>query len=63
MILDNAFGSGTFLLAAHLENRRFVGIEKNQENLRFKSEEVDLIDIAVSRLQRHGANLKISRRS
>lgn len=29
IVLDNACGSGSFLEAALLENRRFIGIEKN----------------------------------
>src|SRR3712207_8083155 len=30
IVLDNACGSGSFLVAAALENRKFIGIEKNQ---------------------------------
>lgn len=31
IVLDNAFGSGTFLLAAKLENRRYLGFEIKEE--------------------------------
>jgi hypothetical protein len=31
VVLDNAFGSGSFLIAAALEKRRFIGIERNEE--------------------------------
>ena len=31
VVLDNAFGSGSFLVAAALEERKFIGIEKNEE--------------------------------
>ena len=31
LVLDNAFGSGTFLLAAKLENRRYLGFEIKEE--------------------------------
>jgi len=30
-VLDNAFGSGTFLVSAKLENRKYIGIEKEKE--------------------------------
>jgi site-specific DNA-methyltransferase (adenine-specific)/modification methylase len=36
LILDNAFGSGSFLVAAALEGRRYVGIERNQDVHLFK---------------------------
>ena len=62
VILDNTFGSGSFLLSAHLEGRKFFGIEKNDESFRFKKEPVDYIDIASRRLENHGAKFKITRR-
>lgn len=51
LVLDNAFGSGSFLVAAALEDRRFVGIEKNENGRRFKNEDVDFIKVAQQRLQ------------
>ncbi|VVT09739.1 DNA-methyltransferase [Erythrobacter sp. EC-HK427] len=51
VVLDNAFGSGSFLLAAALEERRFIGIERNQESVQFKNKPADFIEIADSRLR------------
>lgn len=51
VVLDNAFGSGSFLVAAHLEGRDFVGIEKNDELKQFKGKEIDCLDIAQQRLE------------
>lgn len=52
MVLDNAFGSGSFLVAALMEGRPFVGIEKNDDLERFKSEDLDCLDVAHRRLDR-----------
>jgi site-specific DNA-methyltransferase (adenine-specific)/modification methylase len=50
LVLDNAFGSGSYLVAALLEGRNFIGIEMNQHVNRFKSHPVDYIAVAESRL-------------
>ena len=50
VVLDNAFGSGSFLVAAALEGRRFVGIEKNEEVHLFKKERIDYMEVARMRL-------------
>ena len=50
IVLDNAFGSGSFLVAAALESRRFIGIEKNKEVHLFKEEQIDCMDVARMRL-------------
>lgn len=50
VVLDNAFGSGSFLVAAALEGRRFIGIEKNEEVHLFKEERIDYIKVAKKRL-------------
>jgi site-specific DNA-methyltransferase (adenine-specific)/modification methylase len=50
-ILDNAFGSGSIPLAALLENRNCVGIEKNENILKFKNTNVDLLEIASKRIE------------
>lgn len=52
LVLDNAFGSGSFLVAAAKEGRRYVGIEKNEEVRLFKNRRIDYIDVALSRLSR-----------
>lgn len=54
LVLDNAFGSGSFLVAAAMENRRFLGIERNKEVHLFKNERVDYIELAQKRLERIG---------
>lgn len=50
VVLDNAFGSGSFLVAAALEGRRFIGIEKNEEVHLFKEKRIDYIKVAKERL-------------
>ena len=55
LVLDNAFGSGSFLVAAHLEARRFCGIERNRAVRRFKRQEVDYLEVARARLEAFGA--------
>jgi site-specific DNA-methyltransferase (adenine-specific)/modification methylase len=52
VVLDNTSGSGSFLLAAMLEGRNFVGIEKNQDARLFKDEEIDLIEVSKERLEK-----------
>ena len=49
VVLDNAFGSGSFLVSALLEGRNFYGIELNETVQRFKTE-VNWFDIARERL-------------
>ncbi|MFT4203616.1 MAG: site-specific DNA-methyltransferase [Chitinophagaceae bacterium] len=51
VVLDNAFGSGSFLVASALEERRFIGIEKNEEVHLFKEQNIDYIDVARKRLK------------
>lgn len=49
-VLDNAFGSGSFLVSAALEQRRFIGIEKNEEVHLFKEKRIDYVKVAKQRL-------------
>lgn len=51
IILDNTCGSGSFLISAVLENRNFIGIEKNHEVHRFKNKEIDYIDVCEKRIE------------
>lgn len=50
IVLDNTFGSGSFLVSALLEGRNFIGIEKNENVALFKREEIDYIEVARKRL-------------
>lgn len=51
IVLDNACGSGSFCVAALLENRSFVGIEKNQDVALFKKHPVNYIEICNDRIE------------
>lgn len=51
IVLDNACGSGSFLVAATLENRNFIGFELNENVELFKKEEIDYIKICKERLK------------
>ena len=51
VVLDNAFGSGSFVVAAAMEGRHAIGIELNQEVEAFKQERLDLIAVAGQRLK------------
>ena len=50
LILDNTFGSGSFLVSSVLEGRNFVGIEKNEDVALFKTEAIDYIEVAKQRI-------------
>jgi site-specific DNA-methyltransferase (adenine-specific) len=52
IILDNTCGSGSFLVAAALENRRYIGIEKNEGVLLHKKEKIDYIEVCKNRLEK-----------
>jgi len=50
VVLDNACGSGSFLVAALAEGRNYVGIELNAHTRQFKQGPVDLVAVAQQRL-------------
>ena len=50
IILDNACGSGSFLVAAAMENRKYIGIEKNQNVMLHKVKAIDYIQVCADRL-------------
>jgi site-specific DNA-methyltransferase (adenine-specific)/modification methylase len=62
LVLDNAFGSGSFLVAAALENRRFIGIERNEEVHLFKDKRIDYVALAAERLTTVGSEPQVLRR-
>lgn len=51
VVLDNACGSGSFLVAAALEQRKYIGIEKNEDVLLHKKAPIDYIEIANERVR------------
>ena len=52
VILDNTCGSGSFLVAALMEGRNFIGIEKNEDVALFKKDKIDYIEVSKRRLQK-----------
>lgn len=60
LVLDNACGSGSFLLSAILEERNFIGIEKNEDVLLHKVHPVDYIKICADRIKETLKNKEIS---
>ena len=42
---------GIFLVSAILENRNFIGFEKNKDVKLYKDKEIDLIEICNSRIK------------
>ena len=51
VVLDNACGSGSFLVAAALLDRKYIGIEINKNTLLHKKYAVDYIDISQKRIK------------
>ncbi|MDP2317661.1 MAG: site-specific DNA-methyltransferase [Pseudomonadota bacterium] len=50
LVLDNAFGAGSFVVAAVAEGRRALGIELNEGGQAFKRGDVDLVGVTAARL-------------
>lgn len=50
VVLDNTCGSGSFLVAALLEDRNFIGIEINNDEKLYKKENMNLIEVCNLRL-------------
>ncbi|MDO4431328.1 MAG: site-specific DNA-methyltransferase [Lonepinella koalarum] len=50
VILDNCFGSGSFLVASALTKRNCIGIELNKDVVKFKDKPLNLLDVAIERL-------------
>ena len=58
LILDNTCGSGSFLVAAAVEQRHFCGIEKNADVHLFKRDAIDYVQLCHNRLARVGVDAK-----
>ena len=50
VVLDNACGSGSFMVAAVLEGRNYIGIELNEDSVQFKNKETDFIKVCNDRI-------------
>jgi DNA modification methylase len=50
LVLDNACGSGSFLVAAVLEQRNFIGMEKNHQSYHINQRKVDFVKICENRI-------------
>ncbi|MBI2415032.1 MAG: site-specific DNA-methyltransferase [Candidatus Kerfeldbacteria bacterium] len=58
VVLDSTCGSGSFLVSAVLEGRKFVGIEKNKEVYLFKKHKVDYVEVSKQRIKKAEAQYK-----
>lgn len=63
IVLDNTCGSGSFPLAAMLEGRNFIGIEKNENVALFKKEGIDYIKESINRIQKAWESLAPEQRA
>lgn len=61
LVLDNASGSGSFLVSAILEGRNFIGIEKNKEVNLFKNKKIDYIKFSKKRIKDEFKKLKTNK--
>lgn len=61
IILDNTCGVGSFLLSAILEDRNFIGIEKNEDVLLHKVNKTDYIKICNERINETVKNKEIAK--
>ncbi|MCZ8022155.1 MAG: DNA-methyltransferase [Chryseotalea sp.] len=56
IVLDNACGSGSFLLSSLLEGRKYIGIEKNENVQLHKVHAIDYIKVCRDRIKGIAAN-------
>lgn len=57
VVLDNTCGSGSFLVAALLEGRNFIGIDKDDESNRFKDDTISYVNISKERIKKAVQNM------
>ena len=62
VVLDNTSGSGSFLVAAVLEGRNFIGIEKNEHSSLFKKDDIDYVELSRNRVKEAWENLDEEKR-
>ena len=62
IVLDNACGSGSFLISTILENRQFIGIEKNEQVMLHKVKPTDYIEVCNKRINETITELKKEKR-
>jgi len=60
LVLDNTFGSGSFLVAAALEGRHFIGIELNKQTDLHQKRKVNLMNVAKKRIEQVAPKLKVN---
>ncbi|MCT4794364.1 DNA-methyltransferase [Exiguobacterium alkaliphilum] len=62
VVLDNTCGSGSFLVAAILEGRNFIGIEKNADSELFKKDAIDYVELSKRRVKEAWLSLSNEKR-
>jgi site-specific DNA-methyltransferase (adenine-specific) len=62
LVVDNACGSGSFVVAAAAEGRRALGIERNDQGFAFRAAPVDLVEVCRARLAAAGVPVAVLRR-
>jgi site-specific DNA-methyltransferase (adenine-specific)/modification methylase len=63
IVLDNTCGSGSFVVAAILEKRQFIGIEKNEEIQLYRNYTVDMIEVCKTRIKEMYKKIEKSKKS
>lgn len=63
IVLDNTCGSGSFVVAAILEKRQFIGIEKNEEIQLYRNYTVDMIEVCKTRIKEMYEKIEKSKKS
>jgi DNA modification methylase len=61
IVLDNACGSGSFLVASVLEGRNFIGIELNKENILHHKKKIDMIKVCNERIEKARSDFEVKK--
>ncbi len=62
IILDNTCGSGSFLVAAVLEGRSFIGIELNKENILHHKDKLNMVEVCNERIKKAKLELEYKKK-